>query len=151
MPYPKGKPQSEESKEKRRLKMLGSNNPQYGKKGLLSPNYGIPRPLSVRKKISENNKAEKNYNWRGEEASYQAKHTWIRKNKPKPDSGCEECGSKKFVEIANLSRTYKRDVKDYKWLCRKCHRKLDWASYANRFDIGAWAKKQKLLRGCYLG
>lgn len=33
--------------------------------------------------------------WKGDKASYQAIHVWVRKNKPKPDL-CEHCNQKKL-------------------------------------------------------
>ena len=38
---------------------------------------------------------------------------------------CERCKEKKKVELSNISGRYKRDIKDYEWLCRKCHIKYD--------------------------
>ena len=47
-------------------------------------------------------------------------HKWVRQHKPKPDL-CEECGIKPPYDLANISGEYKRDITDYRWLCRKCH------------------------------
>lgn len=64
--------------------------------------------------------------WKGDDVGRPALHTWISRCKGKPKK-CEECGieNKKFYDWANLSGLYKRDLNDYKRLCRHCHRVLD--------------------------
>lgn len=64
--------------------------------------------------------------WKGEEASYNAKHAWVARWKGKPKK-CEHCGTtkSKVFNWANISRQYKRDLNDWIRLCRKCHHKFD--------------------------
>lgn len=62
--------------------------------------------------------------WKGNLVGYSALHRWINKYKPKPKL-CEECNINKPKDLANLSGEYKRDVNDFKWLCRCCHMKND--------------------------
>ena len=63
----------------------------------------------------------KNPNWKGDDVGYKPLHSWIRDHKTKTEK-CENCGTYDIeTELANISGEYKRDVKDYKWLCRKCH------------------------------
>ena len=38
---------------------------------------------------------------------------------------CENCGEQKSYDLANISGEYKRDINDFKWLCRSCHIKED--------------------------
>ena len=64
------------------------------------------------------------YNWKGNKVGYSRLHTWIRTHKPKPEC-CEDCGIKEPYDVANISGEYKRDINDFKWLCRKCHQKSD--------------------------
>jgi len=52
--------------------------------------------------------------------SYRALHYWIRNHKKKPKL-CEACHKNKPYEVANISGKYKRDLNDFKWLCRGCH------------------------------
>ena len=35
---------------------------------------------------------------------------------------CQICCEFKKTELANISQEYKRDVADFEWICRKCHR-----------------------------
>lgn len=67
---------------------------------------------------------EKNPNWKGDKVGYNALHNWIRRHKPKPKL-CEECKKKKPDDLANISGEYKRDIDDFKWVCRGCHMKSD--------------------------
>ena len=56
----------------------------------------------------------------GNKVGYASLHEWIRNHKPKP-CVCEECGKNKPYDVANVSGEYKRDIGDYRWLCRGCH------------------------------
>ena len=66
---------------------------------------------------------EKNINWKGDEVSYTHIHTWINRHKEKKE--CEFCGAIYNLDMANISGEYKRDVNDWKVLCRKCHARYD--------------------------
>jgi Mor family transcriptional regulator len=74
------------------------------------------------KKISHNEalRNERNGQWKGDWASDVSIHKWVRARKPKPDT-CEICNLNKPYDIANVSGQYKRDINDFRWLCRKCH------------------------------
>lgn len=80
-----------------------------------------------RKKISDAQKGKKANNWKGNKATYNSIHHWVRRNFGRP-SICEHC-TKEFVGLrihwANVSGQYKRDRKDWVRLCAKCHRKYD--------------------------
>ena len=65
----------------------------------------------------------KNPMWK-EKPCLGALHTWIRSRKPKTFV-CERCGMKVPQDLANISGEYTRKLKDYKWLCRKCHMEMD--------------------------
>lgn len=62
--------------------------------------------------------------WKGNEVGYTALHGWIRKHKLKPEF-CEECSKVPPYDLANISGEYKRDINDFRWLCRRCHMKND--------------------------
>lgn len=67
---------------------------------------------------------EKHYLWQGNKVSYSGLHKWIVRHYGKAIL-CEKCGSKRFVEWANISKKYKRDRADFKQLCKKCHGNFD--------------------------
>ncbi len=64
--------------------------------------------------------------WKGENASYVAKHMWLIKHYGNA-SKCEICHTKesKRFEWANISGEYKHERSDYMELCPSCHRKYD--------------------------
>ena len=72
----------------------------------------------VRKKISESTKGEKSHMWKGDEVGYWALHKWVYKHLGKAKI-CLHCGSEKYVEWANKSNEYKREITDWLELCRK--------------------------------
>ena len=67
--------------------------------------------------------------WKGEKASYEAKHMWITKHYANEKTTCSHCNKSKEevsrLEWANISGEYKRDRDDYICLCPSCHRKMD--------------------------
>ena len=69
-------------------------------------------------------KGDKNSNWRGDDAGYNAIHKWVREHKSKPLL-CEECGLEKKLELSNKDHEYQRNLEDYRWLCDKCHYDYD--------------------------
>ena len=57
--------------------------------------------------------------------SYTAIHYWIREYGPKKDE-CEICGNRNiYLEWANKNHDYKRDLNDWMFICRSCHKKYD--------------------------
>ena len=69
-------------------------------------------------------KEELNPMWMGNEVGYSGIHEWIKNSLSKPKS-CQNCGKEKRLDLANISQEYKRDIKDWEWLCRKCHMDKD--------------------------
>lgn len=65
-------------------------------------------------------------NYKGDKASYSAKHIWASSHLGKPKQ-CDMCGTRKrkVYDWANISGEHKREVKDWVRLCRPCHRKFD--------------------------
>jgi len=51
---------------------------------------------------------------------YHILHKYLRKYKKKP-LFCEECKKNKPFHLANISGLYKKDIQDYKWVCKSCH------------------------------
>lgn len=60
-----------------------------------------------------------NPNW-SKNPSYSAVHLWINRNNLLPNK-CQECGSNKNIDLANLSGKYLRDISEWRKLCRRCH------------------------------
>lgn len=79
----------------------------------------------------------RNSQWKGSDVSYRTLHKWVERWKGKP-SKCEECGldeTGKWYEWANISKEYKRELSDWRRLCRPCHREFDgsaWKSAATK-------------------
>jgi len=83
-------------------------------------------------------KGEKHHMWKGENASYAAKHIWVNSHFGKANK-CENPPCKyprknwdgkimdkpKRYEWANISGEYKRKRDDWKMLCPSCHRTKD--------------------------
>ena len=74
---------------------------------------------------------DKNGMWKGKNASYSAKHIWI-KNKFGSSEKCEFCKKigKKInnrwnLHWANISGKFKRERSDWLGLCVSCHKKYD--------------------------
>lgn len=74
--------------------------------------------------MSTINNGKDNGMWKGDEVSYNGLHAWIRKHKFCPDK-CECCSLTKKLDLANISQEYKRDIRDWEWLCRRCHMTKD--------------------------
>lgn len=83
-----------------------------------------------------------NYAWKGTQATYRSIHGWIQYHLGTPTT-CTNCKKTNLkaqqIQWANISGTYKRDLKDWKRLCVKCHRKLD----KNRKTIKRYYDKNK--------
>lgn len=66
-----------------------------------------------------------------EKPSYRAIHSWIERQLGKPHR-CDECGDDSLehrqYHWANISGEYRRDISDWKRLCVRCHRKMDFGA-----------------------
>lgn len=96
-------------------------------KGRKSPSYWAGKKHSlehIAKRTGENM-----VSWKGDNAGYVAKHTWIKNKLGKP-SICWECGktSSTRFEWANISGEYKREIEDWARLCPSCHRNYDYGN-----------------------
>lgn len=69
-------------------------------------------------------KKHKTWNWLGDKVKYRGLHKWVRDHINKSKI-CEDCGSIKNVDLANITGIYQRDFSNWKYLCRKCHMKSD--------------------------
>lgn len=74
-------------------------------------------------------KNSKNHNWKGDKVGVASLHHWIKLRIPKPNN-CKICKIKPPLDLANISnkynkKTYTRELKNWEWLCRRCHMKKD--------------------------
>lgn len=65
-----------------------------------------------------------NSQWKGNNVGYTNLHNYIRRHKPKPKF-CEICKLKSPKDLHNKNKKYKRNINDYLWLCRSCHKKVE--------------------------
>jgi len=91
---------------------------------------------------------DKSHMWTGDAVGYSGVHHWIRKNLGKPNK-CVECGredNNTKYNWANISRKYKRDLSDWKRLCRKCHMQFDRLSFTGSKNGRAILNEKKVLK-----
>lgn len=81
---------------------------------------------------------ETDLRWRGDHASYAAKHMWIYKRMGKAlICSNDPSHSPKRFEWSNISGEYKRSLSDWRQLCPSCHRKNDYEKmYGNKCRRG---------------
>lgn len=106
-----------------------------GKKGFQKGHKDFRTKEGIRimaEKISELTKGKPKYNlrganhgnWLGDEVGYVSLHKWVKLRKPEPKC-CPDCGIESKLDLANLSGEYKRQLSDWGYKCRKCHKKYD--------------------------
>lgn len=104
-------------------------NPEYRKnfKGM----KGKKHSEETKEKIRKSKLKSKNPMWKGDNVGYFALHNWVKRHKQKPKF-CEDCLKiTNQLDISNISGKYKRDINDFKWLCRKCHIDFDKRKHLN--------------------
>lgn len=76
----------------------------------------------------------KSWAWKGGNVGKGGLHNWVQKHKGKPRK-CEHCHTTKAKQYdwANISQEYKRDVNDFKRLCRSCHAKFDYPTRSTKW------------------
>lgn len=130
------------------LKKLHADKEHYVRAGLKlrgrpSWNKGLTKEYSLSvKMIGDKKLNENNSQWVGDDVGSTALHNWVRRRKIKPKN-CELCGKNKPSDLANMSGKYKRDVDDFKWLCRKCHMISDGRSEKLRMRMIVQNKRGK--------
>jgi len=120
----KGKSLSLEHRKK--LSENAKINPNYGMRGkkhseetkkIISKLALVrPRPDMI---------GERNPMWKGDKVGYGTLHRFIRRHTNQPNH-CQKCNkNSKFLDLANISGKYERDINDFQYLCRRCHMLLD--------------------------
>ena len=72
---------------------------------------------SMRRK---NHLAEKNPMWKGDLVGSYALHMWVKSLLPKPKL-CQKCNKIPPYDLANATNIYNRELKNWIYLCRRCH------------------------------
>lgn len=106
---------------------LGVSTPEIGRK------YGVSgglvwnhiHKLTQTRDRAETKMAENNPMWKGNDISYAQLHRWVETRLIKPLQ-CPKCFREKPLDLSNISNvydpnTYTRELKNWKWLCRRCH------------------------------
>lgn len=133
-----GKKHSKESLEKVRISSTGRKKSketieklkEWCKKNPNKLNYwlGKKQPKEMVRKRMLNLRGENHYEWKGDKVGYGSLHKWVRQQLGQPRF-CEDCGNRKLkhrqYHWANISRTYKRIITDWRRLCAKCHKAYD--------------------------
>jgi len=89
-------------------------------------NLGKRRSEEDKQKIRLSKLGNKNPMWKEDDVGYYALHAWIKRNKPKPQSGlCEICNAAPLCDTACVTLIYNRKFENWKYLCRSCHAKVD--------------------------
>lgn len=91
------------------------------------PALGYHHTNKARENIGKAQRDEKNKNWKGDNTSYNAFHSWVKRRKGKPLM-CIDCGitnKQKRLHWSNRDHKYKRDTNDYDARCPSCHKKYD--------------------------
>ena len=107
--------------------VLKKENPTSFKKGLTPWNKGIKTGIVP-------------YSFKSEGVGYDALHDWVKRHRGKA-AMCQKCGSERFVQWANKSHKYTRDLSDWLELCRRCHIRYDreanaWGLATKIFNLG---------------
>ena len=123
-PWNKGIPRTEEEKRKmsdnRKGKSLGHTSWNKDKTDVYSE--------ETRKKWSESRKGVGNSNFGNlhDDVGYAGLHDYIRKYKPRPLNGlCQMCLERPYYDVACVNGRYTRDLWNWAWWCRSCHKKYD--------------------------
>ena len=138
--YVRVKPISDETrrklgvwKEGRVSGMKGKNHTEEVKKRIKenSPHYWAGKTFSEQHKESLS-RAKGGHNTLYGSLFYESVHRWVVRELGKPKV-CDDCHTSeaKIYDWANLSQLYKKDLSDWRRLCRKCH-----VNYDHKFKKG---------------
>jgi hypothetical protein len=100
----------------------------------------------TKKKMGLAKLGEKNHKWKGDQEIHRTTlHDWVRSRMPKP-LVCPTCKIKSPYDLANITGIYNRELKNWKYLCRSCHWRLDkkflnFKQYAGKGHISGRTKR----------
>lgn len=78
--------------------------------------------------------------FKGESVHFNTKHSWIRRNFP-ISKNCKCCGVICKTELANIDGNYTREISNYIYLCRVCHRRWDMGLIALNINGRIWKRE----------
>lgn len=78
--------------------------------------------IETSQKMTLNQYGKNNHMWKGDMVGYSGIHAWIKSILGYPNK-CDNCGKEdlKRYEWANISGLYKRELCDWRRLCKHCH------------------------------
>ena len=82
-------------------------------------------------------------------AGYDAIHAWVRRRKVKPKF-CEKCKKNFSYDLANISGKYLRSISDYLYLCRSCHKIMDFKENTRLKFSRIACERKRNERGVFL-
>jgi hypothetical protein len=104
-------------------------------------NLGKRRSKEHKRRYSLSKLGDKNPMWKDDDVGYRALHNWIRRNKPKPQSGlCEICNIVPLWDAACVTLLYNRKFENWKYLCRSCHGKVDYKNGTRKIPPARYGK-----------
>lgn len=91
--------------------------------------YNLLRRNNIQRRRKGHGESELHPQWKGDKAGYYSIHTWVKARKFKPEL-CEVCTTRQVKDLANIrpdinDETYNRDLKNWIYLCRRCHMEQD--------------------------
>ena len=106
-------------------------------------NHSWDKP-EYREKLRTVKLGSRNPMWKGEKVGKLSLHEWVKSRKEKP-SVCERCKKNSSYDLSNKTGSYKRDLDDWEWLCRRCHMEDD-GRINRRGKDGKFVNKMSYLR-----
>jgi len=92
------------------------------------------------------NLGKKNGKWAGNKVGYKGLHSWVRRNLKKPEDGkCQICHISPIYEVINSDDSYTRDLRKWKWSCRRCHQISDGRIFNLKQYQGKSKKELRLI------
>jgi len=110
---------------------------EFRKKGSLACIGRKPWNRGIKGVTKGINLGEKNGWWVGDNIKYIGLHVWVRRRLTEPNL-CPSCGENKKLDLCSINGKYKRNLKNWEYLCRKCHMIKDGR-------IKGWRKYSKML------
>ena len=133
-----GRHHTEESKQKIKDALKGKPKTEETKKRMVKALTGRPVSAKTRNKMKianlGKNLGDTNPNWAGDGVCYKQSHRWARSQIPLPLSCpicgkilevCPTCGRQESIDLCNIDHKYRRDLSDWFYACRRCHKQHD--------------------------